>query len=232
MAGSRERRRFRRVGGRRPESKPPRWLVPACALLLAVLGVPPLVGGAAASGALAAQVVPSPKFAVGSVTDTFVDGHRTTPAWDGSPQLPSRTLVTTILYPATGAAGGPTRAVAAPDKAAGPFPLIVFGHGLGGAPSDYLPLLTTWASEGFVVAAPLFPLSNSNVPGGPDEGDVVNQPMDMAYVLDAVLFDSLLPTGTLSGLVNPKEIGAAGHSNGAVTTLGLVANTCCFDARE
>jgi hypothetical protein len=50
-------------------------------------------------------------------------------------------------------------------------------------------------------------------------------------VIDAVLFDSLLPSGTLSGLVNPKEIGAAGHSNGAVTTLGLVANTCCFDSR-
>ena len=49
---------------------------------------------------------------------------------------------------------------------------------------------------------------------------------------DAVLFDSLLPTGTLSGLVDPeRDAGAAGHSNGAVTMLGLVANTCCFDAR-
>ena len=76
-----------------------------------------------------------------------------------------------------------------------------------------------------------FPLSSSSVPGGPDAGDVVNQPLDMSYVIDAVLFDSLLPTGMLSGLVNPKQIGAAGHSNGAVSTLGLVANTCCQDAR-
>ena len=35
----------------------------------------------------------------------------------------------------------------------------------------------------------------------------------------------------MSGLVNPNEIGAAGHSNGAITTLGLVANTCCLDPR-
>ncbi len=173
----------------------------------------------------------TPKYAVGMVTDTFVDPHRTTPAWNTSPQLPSRTLVTTILYPATGPTGGGVSAGAPPDKSAGPFPLIVFAHGLGATPQDYITLLTDWASEGFVVAAPLFPLSNSEVPGGPDAGDVVNQPKDMSYVIDSVLSDSLLPSGTLSGLVDPKEIGAAGHSNGAVTTLGLVANTCCYDSR-
>ena len=145
--------------------------------------------------------------------------------------MATRTLVTTILYPATGATGGDPTPGATPAKAAGPFPLIVFAHGLGGTPQDYITLLADWASEGFVVAAPLFPLSNGNVPGGPDAGDVVNQPKDMSYVIDAVLHDSLLPSETLSGLVNPKEIGAAGHSNGAVTTLGLVANTCCFDPR-
>ena len=92
-------------------------------------------------------------------------------------------------------------------------------------------VLAAWASQGFVVAAPLFPLSNGNVPGGPDAGDVVNQPKDMSYVISAVLADSLSPSGALSGLVDTKEIGAAGHSNGAVTTLGLVANTCCYDSR-
>jgi dienelactone hydrolase len=187
-----------------------------------------VVGSTAAVGAAPAV---TPKFAVGTVTDTFVDPHRTTPAWDGSPQLPTRTLVTTILYPATGPTGGPSETGDLAAKSAGPFPLIVFAHGLGGTPQDYINLLTAWASQGFVVAAPLFPLSNANVAGGADAGDVVNQPEDMSYVIDAVLDDSLLPSGILSGLVDPKEIGAAGHSNGAVTTLGLVANTCCFDSR-
>lgn len=31
--------------------------------------------------------------------------------------------------------------------------------------------------------------------------------------------------------MNPNEIGAAGHSNGAITTLGLIANSCCKDQR-
>ena len=171
------------------------------------------------------------KYPVGVVTDAFVDTHRATPAWSGSPELPTRTLVTTILYPSTGPAGAEPTPGAAPDKAAGPYPLIVFAHGLGGTPQGYMNLLAAWASQGFVVAAPLFPLSNGNVPGGPDAGDVVNQPKDMSDVIDSVLSDSLLPTGTLSGLVNSQEIGAAGHSNGAVSTLGLVANTCCLDSR-
>jgi fermentation-respiration switch protein FrsA (DUF1100 family) len=206
-------------------------------LLLAVGPISALSAGTGVAGAATpptvqtAATVAAPKYAVGMMSDTFVDPSRPTPAWNGVAQLPSRTLVTTILYPAAGRAGGPTTPGAAPDKSAGPFPLIVFAHGLGATPQDYITLLTDWAAAGFVVAAPLFPLSNSNVAGGPDAGDVVNQPKDMSYVIGAVLSDSHLSTGTLSGLVDPKEVGAAGHSNGAVTTLGLVANTCCQDSR-
>lgn len=202
-----------------------------CLVPVILLGLMP-TSWLAGTRAAATDAPPAPpKYTVGVATDTFVDPHRTTPVWNQSPELPTRTLVTTILYPATGPVGvNPTQG-ATPDKTPGPFPLIVFAHGLGGTPQGYMTLLADWASEGFVVAAPLFPLSNGNVPGGPDAGDVVNQPKDMSYVIDAVLFDSLQPSGTLSGLVDPNEIGAAGHSNGAVTTLGLVANTCCLNPR-
>jgi dienelactone hydrolase len=205
-----------------------KWPVLVATVLLASAAVPLLAVGDTAAGA--ASVI-TPKYAVGVVTETFVDIHRTTPAWSGSPQLPTRTLVTTILYPATGATSSEPTQGATPEKAAGSYPLIVFAHGLGGTPQGYMNVLAAWASQGFVVAAPLFPLSNGNVPGGPDAGDVVNQPKDMSYVISAVLADSLSPGGALSGLVDTKEIGAAGHSNGAVTTLGLVANTCCYDSR-
>ena len=206
---------------------PIKWLAFAATLLLVTATVPFLSESTKAAGAATPL---SPKYAVGVLTDTFVDSHRTTPAWNGSPQLSTRTLVTTILYPASGPTGSAPAQGAAPEKASGPYPLIVFAHGLGGTPQGYMNVLAAWASEGFVVAAPLFPLSNGNVAGGPDAGDVVNQPKDMSFVIGAVLADSRLPRGVLSGLVNPDEIGAAGHSNGAVTTLGLVANTCCYDS--
>ena len=77
-----------------------KWPGLVATLLLASAAGPILAVGDTAAGAASAN---TPKYAVGVVMETFVDTHRTTPAWSGSPQLPTRTLVTTILYPATGA---------------------------------------------------------------------------------------------------------------------------------
>ncbi len=169
--------------------------------------------------------------AVGVVTDTFVDATRSTVAWGPDPVEPSRTLVTTVWYPATGSPTRPPRPGAAPDRSPGGYPLIVFAHGLGSDPLQYEKLLTYWAAAGFVVAAPRFPLTSDRTPGGPDAGDVVNQPGDMSFVITSVLRTSARAGGVLSGMVDPAEVGAAGHSNGAITTLGLVANSCCRDRR-
>ena len=81
-----------------------------------------------------------------------------------------------------------------------------------------------------VCAAPLFPLTNANTPGGLDPNDVFNQPTDISYVISSVLGESDRSTGPLSGMVAPHEVGVAGHSEGAITTLGFY-NSCCRDAR-
>jgi predicted dienelactone hydrolase len=160
---------------------------------------------------------PATAHAIKQVSITYVDRHRPTAAWKQAPGKPFRTLVTTIVYPA--------------DRNGAPFPLIAFSHGFGAGPRDYISLLNYWASEGFVVAAPTFPLTNTATPGGADENDLSNQPGDISFVITSVLSASASRGNPLSGLVNPNEVGAAGHSNGAITTLGLVANTCCFDSR-
>ena len=176
------------------------------AVELAVGGTPPVVSAAAPVS------VP-----VATTTMTFVDSSRSTASWGGMAAKPSRTLVTSIFYPGT--------------SAGGPYPLIVFAHGLGASPQGYEQLLTDWAAAGYVVAAPLFPLSSNETPGGADGGDIGNQPADMSFVIDQVIKASTASSGPLSGLVDPKEIGAAGHSNGAITTLGLIGNSCCRDTR-
>jgi hypothetical protein len=102
---------------------------------------------------------------------------------------------------------------------------------LGASPQGYQQLLSDWAAAGYVVAAPLFPLSSSDTPGGADGGDIGNQPGDMSFVIDQVLKASAASSGPLSGLVDANEIGAAGHSNGAITTLALIGNSCCRDTR-
>jgi fermentation-respiration switch protein FrsA (DUF1100 family) len=165
------------------------------------------------------------------LTRTLVDDSRTTPANGSAPQIGHRTLVTTVLYPATGTPSSEPRTGASPDKKGGPYPLIAFSHGTASTPQTYLTLLTYWASKGYVVVAPKFPLSSLGAAGGVNVGNVVDQPQDVSFAISSVLRESAESSGPLAGLINADEIGAAGHSLGGITTIGLVANTCCKDRR-
>ena len=168
---------------------------------------------------------------VGVMTETFVDPSRSTPAHDGEPALSSRTLITSIWYPAAAVRVSAAPEVnATPDTADGPFPLIVFSHGLGTVPRQYASLLSAWAAAGFVVAAPKFPLTSLGTPGGVDTADVYSQPGDVSFVISSMLQASAAHSGPLSGLISPDGVGVAGHSEGAITTLGFF-NTCCRDPR-
>jgi hypothetical protein len=81
-----------------------------------------------------------------------------------------------------------------------------------------------------VVAAVEFPRTNCHV-NAPDESDLVNQPGDVAGVIRQLVAISRRPHGALAGLVNPAEIGVAGHSDGGDTVAAVAANTCCRDHR-
>jgi fermentation-respiration switch protein FrsA (DUF1100 family) len=154
--------------------------------------------------------------------ETFVDTHRPTAANGDAPAAPSRTLVTDLWYPERGGT---------PASADGPFPLVVFGHGFTASPDSYEGVLRTWASAGYVVAAPAFPLSNGNAPGGPTQNDVPSQPGDLSFVITQVVRLGADPASPMHGLVDGDHVGAAGHSMGAVTTMGVALNTCCADNR-
>src|SRR5688572_15064629 len=78
-------------------------------------------------GVAAPATAASAKHPVGVITETFVDTSRPTAANGSCAEIPTRTLLTTIFYPAVGDASSATaRSGAAPDTAGGPFPLIVF----------------------------------------------------------------------------------------------------------
>jgi fermentation-respiration switch protein FrsA (DUF1100 family) len=112
-----------------------------------------------------------------------------------------RPLPTTVWYPTSG----------------GPFPLILFSHGLTGRPSDYADLLTAWVRAGFVVAAPAYPHTSG---GARDLNvlDVINQPADAEYVITQVV-------ARMPGKVDPRRIAAAGHSAGGITTIGMFSGS-------
>jgi dienelactone hydrolase len=145
----------------------------------------PLTRASAPAAAPPDGRAPSRSFEVAVRTDTFTR--------DGT-----RTLRTRTWYPRSG----------------GPFPVVVFSHGLRGHPDQFAPLLRGWAAAGFVVVAPAYPKTNRDTTDF-DVLDVLNQPADASFVLTQVL------AGALRSSIDPARVAAAGHSGGAITTVGL-----------
>ncbi|WP_421118608.1 alpha/beta hydrolase family protein [Aquihabitans daechungensis] len=153
--------------------------------------------------------------AVELMTETFVDPSRPTEDAAG-PGADDRTLETRIAHPTSG----------------GPYPLIVLSHGFGGHPDEYEQTIQDWAADGFVVAAPAFPLTNDQNPTQEDNLlDVNNQPDDVSFVIDEVLAANEDEDSALHGLVDPDAIGAVGHSLGGATTWAASFHTGKGDDR-
>ena len=166
---------------------PPAAARPQGSSLPPAASIPAAPGTTPATATPSATRAPARAFAVGTGKLTLRRGA-------------DRPLPTSLWYP----------------KGDGPFPLIVFSHGLTARPADYAALVIPWARAGFVVAAPAYPHTSA---GAKDFNvlDVLNQPTDASYVLTQTL-------AKLGDLVDPKRVAAAGHSAGAVTTLGLFSS--------
>lgn len=200
--------------------------------LLALLIVVALVAGFAATRGDDERGVSTvaPRNGVGARTETFVDASRPTASHGSVGAQPERTLATLVYYPATGPVGGAPVDGAPPATDQGPYPLIVFGAG-SRIEERYGDLLRSWAASGYVVAAPTFPFSASQDPADRSLDDYPNQPADMSFVARELVRLSAEEAGPLRGLIDAERIGAAGVALGGITTLGLVANTCCQDPR-
>ncbi len=159
--------------------------------------------------------IPQDRYGVTISEHVFVDESRSTPPTGEFPSLPSRTLETLVFTP-----DGNTR-----------FPLLVFSHGLGATPAVYQPLIEAVAAAGFVVVAPAFPLTSAGAPNGPDAVDTQQQPGDVSFLIDAVEAAVAARERSFHRRVDLDRIGTFGHSNGGITTLGILAHSCCRDTR-
>jgi dienelactone hydrolase len=146
----------------------------------------------------------------------LVDAGRDTPAGVATDPVFGRALATEIWYPETD----------------GPAPLVVFAHGLSGHPDRFENLLGAWAAAGYVVAAPVFPLTNATVPGSAGNwADVANQPADLSFVTDELLAANAEGDGPLAGRIDPDRIGVGGLSLGGATTYLAGLNEATRDRR-
>ena len=157
---------------------------------------------------------------VGVMTMTFTDSSRPTMANGTYAGSASRRLVTEIWYPIDASLG-----VAGKDVRNAPFiadgqrhPLILWSHGFLDFRTGETYLAHQLATYGYIVAAPDFPLTNMNAPGGANVDDVVNQPGDVSFLIDQLLALDADAGSNFSGTIDSDRIAVAGLSLGGLTT--------------
>jgi fermentation-respiration switch protein FrsA (DUF1100 family) len=127
---------------------------------------------------------------------------------DGAEVNPTRPLPTTLVAPQHGS-----------------WPLVIFVHGYDVGPSTYSRFLDSLASQGYVVAAPSFPLEDPARGYPLDESDLPNEAADVTAVI------SELTEGPLRARLVPGEVGVVGHSDGADVALMLGYEASLADPR-
>jgi predicted dienelactone hydrolase len=125
-----------------------------------------------------------------------------------------------------------------PRTGAGPFPIIIFSHGLGGSREGYEYLGQCWAAHGYVSVHLQHPGSDDsvwqNVPrrevmpnmrkAAASPSNLTNRPLDISFVIDRLeKFNA--EASPLKGRLDLARIGVAGHSFGAFTTLAVAGET-------
>ena len=125
-----------------------------------------------------------------------------------------------------------------PDSGNGPFPVIVFSHGLGGSREGYEYLGQHWASHGYV-SVHLQHLGSDNAvwqngrladamenlrKSAANLANATNRPLDVSFAIDQ-LEKLNREQSSLKQRLDLKRLGVAGHSFGAFTTLAIAGET-------
>ena len=126
----------------------------------------------------------------------------------------------------------------------GPFPVIIFSHGLGGTRDGYKYLGRHWASHGFVSVHLQHRGSDDTVWKGQanprsamtsaaaNPQNIMNRPRDVSFAIDE-LTRLEKSDAAWRGRLDLSRIGVAGHSFGAYTTLAVAGQAGkLFSARD
>jgi predicted dienelactone hydrolase len=125
-----------------------------------------------------------------------------------------------------------------PKSGKGPFPVIIFSHGLGGSREGYEYLGQAWAKHGYVSVhlqhlgsdaavwrdAGLFDKMDAMRRSAFDPANAINRPRDVNFAIDEL---EKLNKGdpALARRLDLDHIGVGGHSFGAYTALAIAGET-------
>jgi len=144
------------------------------------------------------------EYQLDTMTFSFEDVSRATPALGKFKGANSRTFNGTIWFPKSESIE---------------HPLLVFNHGFGSYHKGTRHIAKYLARNGYVVAAVDFPLSNLRSPAGtPQLLDIANQPGDVSAVIDKLIEFNNSAAHPLYQRINSQQIGVYGLSLGGLTT--------------
>ena len=202
-------------------------------IVVVVLGIVPLAGAQEGPSPEAVGLRPdAPPYAlhgpywVGTREFVIEDNERPLPVTVWYPALnPDRAeevSAYTIDYPPTifnETVAGHAVQDAAVDVEHGPYPLVIFSHGLWVFRASAVWLTEHLASHGFVVMALDHTGDTESERNSRDPGDfLIYRPLDITRVIDYA--DALTaPVGALSGVIDIDRVAVAGHSFGGYTAL-------------
>lgn len=169
-------------------------------------------------------------FGVGLGLVTWVDKQGYTENFYLGTTTPGRSLEVEVLYPTLSVKAPAVKVLATPAYRFGPYPVIVFAHGYDLDPDTYRALLVSWAEAGYVVVAPFFPDTSTSAVaaqhGADTEGDIFNQPGDVAFVVSQLLKvaagSPLTRLGYLDHMLELDRLVLAGQSDGGNTVAALM----------
>jgi predicted dienelactone hydrolase len=163
------------------------------------------------------------------------------PASHGGSYVPASSAGPFRVNEWTGEWTDPTRARTIPVRiyfpdGPGPFPVIVFSHGLGGSCDGYRYLGERWASRGYVSVHIQHPGSDSSlvrsarpfralIEAARDPKNAIDRPKDVSFALDMLARLENQPGFVLQGKLAMGKVGVGGHSFGAYTALAASGRT-------
>jgi hypothetical protein len=172
-------------------------------------------------------------YPVGTTLGQTVDAAKPAPARYPNPATRTRFLPITIWYPAASGAISSQDTFWAKARG-GKFPLIVFAPGFNSNPATYQVFLHDIAAQGYIVAAPTFPIEAS-IPGmgGAQRSntEIIYQIYDMSAVISQMVAYSKTPGNFLNTAMNQTQIGVIGHSDGGMTVAGMTMSSSYVDSR-
>ena len=130
-----------------------------------------------------------------------------------------------------------------PRSGQGPFPVIIFSHGLGGSREGCSYLGCHWASQGYVSVHLQHKGSDDDVWKGTarpmkalreafqDPANRINRPLDVSFAIDQIERLNQVDA-CLKGRLDSERIGVAGNDFGAMATLLVAGQTLVTSSRQ